>query len=180
MIKTYTNRVRFLYIVFTGLAVCVFAGMGFGQDTVHRPPQAVYAEAGGAGLLFSMNYDARFTKSLDGLGFRVGLGYSFTNDPTFITFPVGVNYLLGRHGNYFEIGANATYVTITNRNNDYLFNLGGQDYDSRTTNLVFGTVNLGYRRQPVHGGFNFRGGITPIFGKGISSIFGYISLGYNF
>lgn len=38
-----------------------------------------YAELGGPGILFSANFDSRFTKSSLGFGGRVGIGF-ITND----------------------------------------------------------------------------------------------------
>jgi hypothetical protein len=38
--------------------------------------QSVFGELGGNGLLFSVNYDTRFSRSDKGLGMRAGLGFS--------------------------------------------------------------------------------------------------------
>lgn len=189
MIKT---RLIAPILILTVLTLCLSTGTGYGQDTIHlkrqalserlvtdRAPQAVFTELGGAGLLVSLNYDSRFTKRVDGLGFRVGIGYSFTNDPSFVTVPVALNYLLGRKGNYFEIGAGVTYVTLSSNNGNEFISIGNNDLNNKTS-FLFETISFGYRRQPVNGGFNFRGGFTPLFVEGQSGIAPYISLGYNF
>jgi hypothetical protein len=174
------------------LVLCFSALAGYGQDTIHlkrqalsdrlvtdRAPQALFTELGGAGLLLSLNYDSRFSKRVDGLGFRVGVGYSFTNDPSFFTVPIGLNYLLGRNGNYFEVGAGVTYVGLSSNNGDAFVSIGNNDLNNKTS-FLFETISFGYRRQPINGGFNFRGGFTPVFVQGQSGIAPYISLGYNF
>jgi hypothetical protein len=181
-----------LSLVLSILAVCFSTVSGYSQDTIHlkrqalsdrlitdRAPQAIYTELGGAGLLLSLNYDSRFSKRVDGLGFRVGVGYSFTNDPSFFTVPVGLNYLLGRNGNYFEVGAGVTYVGLSSNNGDAFVSIGNNDLTNKTS-FLFTTISFGYRRQPINGGFNFRGGFTPVFVEGQSGIAPYISLGYNF
>ncbi|HEY4336631.1 MAG TPA: hypothetical protein VGM89_12055 [Puia sp.] len=146
-----------------------------------RPPQLIYGELGGAGLVFSVNYDARFQKRPDGLGWRLGVGYSFTTDPTFITVPFQLNYLVGRNGHYFEVGAGVTYVDVSQIDpNDYYSIFSGSDASNQKRSLLLGTMSFGYRSQPLHGGFNFRGGLIPIFGAGGAGLSFYISLGYNF
>ncbi len=83
-----------------------------------RPPQAVFAELGGNAIVLSANYDRRFGKKTDGLGFRVGIGYSFSNDPGFFSIPVGLNYLLGKKSNFFEIGVGETALFVKSRSID--------------------------------------------------------------
>jgi len=190
MSKTLLNGLCPLFIfLFSICSTC----SSYGQDTVSlrkerlrntvitdRPPQAVFAELGGAGLLISFNYDARFNKTADGLGWRLGLGYSFSDAPAFITIPVGLNYLVGNNGKYFEVGAGATYLGITNHSGVDDLSIGGRDINKNRDGLLFGTITLGYRRQPVRGGFNFRAGITPLFGEGGPGITAYVSFGFNF
>lgn len=178
-----------LCLSFTGLFSTCFA-----QDTVRlrghmqqdnivtdRPPQLVYGELGGAGLILSVNYDARFQRRPDGLGWRLGLGYSFTNDPAFITVPFQLNYLLGRNGHYFEMGAGLTYLHVTQNTPDQYYDLfGGSNFSNQINNILIGTMSFGYRSQPLRGGFNFRGGLIPLFAQGSAGLSIYVSLGYNF
>lgn len=133
--------------------------------------KSVYFELGGAGLA-SVNYDMRFQKKEDGLGFKVGVG-GFDIDGTQAVFiPVGVNYLLGKdQRNYFEIGLGVTFVSI---NEDYY-------YDGDRFSTTFGHAFFGYRLQPKNGGFLFRAGITPIFNKdGFVPYWAGVSFGYKF
>jgi len=144
------------------------------------------AEAGGPGIVFSANIDKRFTNSNLGFGGRIGLGfvsadeyrydsvYSFDyNQTSALTFPVQLNYIFGK-GNSphtFEVGAGFTYVTKKLEIMNF--------YDDKQTK-VFGTFAFMYRRQPVNGGFSWRAGFTPIFGKNYIQPFGAVSVGYNF
>ncbi|MBS1564949.1 MAG: hypothetical protein JST39_11210 [Bacteroidetes bacterium] len=166
------------------LSACSLAG--FSQDTVHlkkrymneriivtdRAPQAVYGELWGKGVFFSGNYDRRFSKRLDGLGFSAGIGYMKIDDVSLVSIPVGINYLAGRNGKYFEVGAGATYLSA-----DVL------DIDNVNAHgsTVMGTMTIGYRSQPVNGGFMFRAGLNPILLKdNFIPYWPYVSFGYCF
>lgn len=139
--------------------------------------KSIYFEIGGAGLA-SFNYDMRFQKKEDGLGFKVGVGGFKINDVGAIFVPLGLNYLLSKdHRNYFEVGGGLTIVSIKERYNNY--------YSGTTTNdnfsTTFGHAYFGYRLQPKDGGFLFRAGITPIFNKdGFIPYWLGISFGYKF
>ncbi|HTI06985.1 MAG TPA: hypothetical protein VL832_00475 [Puia sp.] len=146
------------------------------------PParQAIYAEIGGAGVVLSLNYDTRLTKKEGGLGVRGGIGYSCSSNPSFLTVPVGLNYLLGGKGHYLEMGAGVSYLHITNDHGyDYLAFANKAFYKDRT-DLLFETLNIGYRRQSSTTGLNFRIGLAPIFGEGVHGVGGYLGIGYNF
>ena len=115
----------------------------------------------------------RFKKKEDGLGFRAGIG-GFTVDGSSALFvPLGLNYLIGKdEKNYFEIGTGLTIVSAK----ESFGNSDGSDF-----NATFGHLYFGYRLQPKRGGFLFRAGITPIFGKGFFvPYYAGISFGYKF
>lgn len=165
------------------LSFCCLQGFGQ-QDTVYlkkerhnitvtdRAPQAVYAELWGKGLLFTANYDRRFSKRVDGLGFSVGAGYIKIDDVSLFSLPIGLNYLLGKNGKYFEVGAGATYFSAT------IDDIGDASDHGST---VMGTMTLGYRSQPIKGGFMFRAGINPIiFRDNFIPYYPYVSFGYSF
>ena len=170
--------------IFLLFSCCCLRGLG--QDTVHlkkdryaapvtvtdRAPQAVYAELWGKGLIFSVNYDRRFSKRLDGLGFSVGAGYLKVDGVGLFSLPVGLNYLLGKNGKYLELGAGASYFSAT---------ISDIDNASDHGSTVIGTMTIGYRSQPVNGGFMFRAGLNPIiFKNNFIPYWPYISFGYNF
>ncbi len=161
-------------------AIISFCFFMLNMALAQKPAKSVYVELGGPGLA-SLNYDMRFQKKEDGLGFRVGVGgYAVKNDfgygsdrTSILLLPVAVNYLLGKdHKNYLEIGAGYSYVSIANKSNFY------QDDQFSTS---FGHLHFGYRLQPANGGFTFRAGITPIFNKfGFIPYYASLSFGYKF
>lgn len=140
-----------------------------GENGFSQRGQSVYAELLGNGLLFSFNYDTRFTNSPKGIGGRGGLGYIGGNDEGVVLIPFQVNYLLGKNGKYFELGIGATAALGT-----------GELFDEDFGNVV-GTLTFGFRKQPEDGGFMWKIGITPIIAEGVFwPYFGGISLGYAF
>lgn len=59
------------------LVLWLFFGITFMAEAQEErfPTRAVYAELGGMGLVYSVNYDMRFHKDkMDGWGVRAGLG----------------------------------------------------------------------------------------------------------
>lgn len=149
--------------------------------TAQKATKAAYVELGGAGVA-SLNYDMRLMKKNDGLGLRVGLGGFSINDGSYKTtalfVPLELNYLFGKDDrHFFELGAGATIVSVKNRNNDPYF----QDSNNDKFNSTFGHLYFGYRVQPKDGGFLFRAGLTPIFGKGyFIPYWAGVSFGYAF
>lgn len=166
------------------------------------PTQSVYAELGGAGLPFSFNYDFRFDKDrIDSWGMRVGVGGYAIDNESFFSLPVQINKLIGKGPHYLELGAGATIIAFKNPSYSYCRS-GSYDqfgnftcYDSYTspsdeTNFILdvkgspnlmGTLNLGYRRIPVDGGFTWRINLNPIFNNnGFWPLWVGVSFGYAF
>lgn len=139
--------------------------------------KSIYFELGGAGLA-SFNYDMRFNKREDGLGFKAGIGGFKIDDVGAIFIPLGINYLLGKdQRNYFEVGGGVTIVSIRERYYDFYTGTPTNDKFSTT----FGHAYFGYRLQPKNGGFLFRAGITPLFNRdGFFPYWAGISFGYKF
>ena len=137
-----------------------------------RAPQAVYLQFLGSAPILSINYDRRFSKKLNGAGFAAGVGFWGASGVSVFSIPVSVNYLFGRTSSFIEAAAGATYISATALD---LFD------DSRSSgSTVFFHINLGYRYQPTHGGFFFRGGISPLFLDGAYITSYYIGFGHNF
>ena len=108
----------------------------------------LYVELLGPGILYSINYDTRFGKKEKGFGMRAGLGITYDQGDGAFMIPVGLNYLTGHGGNYFEMGGGATLVT-----GDLLEGQG-----------VYGFLSLGYRRQAYKKkGVTWRAAFTPLF-----------------
>ena len=153
------------------------------------------AELGGAGILFSANFDSRFkaTERL-GWGYRIGLGFTNTNTREYygtglydyntirktpVTIPLGVNYLFGKSNSdkIFEVGAGVTIfpakISIQNVSNRW-----GDEY--KQGNLI-GHFTFMYRKQPIDGGYTWRIGFTPLIGTDGQIIFSAgVGLGYCF
>lgn len=77
--------------------------------------------------------------------------------------------------NYFELGANLTYVSALDN---------GQEADSNN-NLAdtWGSLTLGYRYQPKGPGVTFRASVNPVFAfknEVVWPFYGGISIGYKF
>ncbi|HSJ68246.1 MAG TPA: hypothetical protein VK921_11245 [Anditalea sp.] len=166
------------------------------------PTQSVYVELGGAGLPFSFNYDFRFDQSrMDSWGMRVGAGGYALSDDLFFSLPVQVNRLIGKGPHYFEIGAGATLVAFKTPSYSYCTNYtydqfgnyicdGSFSSPSDETSFILdikgspnlmGTLNLGYRRIPVDGGFTWRANLSPIFNSnGFWPLWAGLSFGYAF
>ena len=109
----------------------------------------VYVEAGGEAFLYSVNYDMRLTDrpEKNGIGIRVGVAVF----EDILIAPLQVNYLLGKNGKYFEIGAGGTIWT------------GVTDFGDGTTGFEFvPTAGLRYRSQPLDGGFTWSFGVATL------------------
>lgn len=169
--------------------VCLFiSDIVFGQQTTsqssedlrmtlpssdERRAQNVFVEIGGQGLLFTANYDSRFSNRRDGLGGRVGIGYLASDGDKVTTIPLSLNYLLGKEKHFFEVGLGATFLA-TKGNQDSFF------FDENNSNVI-GTMSFSYRLQPVDNGFSFRIGLTPVFNSDFFiPYYGGLSLGYTF
>lgn len=140
--------------------------------SAQSPGKSIYFELGGPGFA-SINYDMRFQKKQDGLGFRVGVGGFSVDGEGALFIPVGLNYLIGKDTkHYFEVGGGATFVNATD------FSIGSDNTDNTA---VFGYTSFGYRFQPATSGFVFRAAIVPIFGRGFFiPYYAGVSFGYKF
>ncbi|HLW50948.1 MAG TPA: hypothetical protein VKZ78_08240 [Sphingobacteriaceae bacterium] len=165
------------------LFILPFAGKA--QDNSHTfeaGPRAktVFVEIGGPGFI-SANYDFRFGETRNAWGMRAGLGYFAVDGESFFTVPVQVNYLLGRGGNYFEIGGGASFLSLGYT--EFSYDGWGNSMHEEKINetQIMGSMTFGYRKQPIDGGFNFRAGLSPVFWKGnFIPYLGYLSFGYSF
>ena len=161
------KTIKLNYLVLTFLMSVFFVSTSRAQGA-QVPNNTIFAELGGPGLV-SFNFDKRFSNRPDGFGGRIGLGGFSIEDVSFLSIPIGLNYLLGKDGkNYFELGAGFTYLTAGSNDGGFM-------------SSSFGHLNFGYRYQPKDGGFNFRASINPIFGSGgFYPFYGGVSLGYTF
>ncbi|GGC22139.1 hypothetical protein GCM10011386_12620 [Parapedobacter defluvii] len=182
-----------IYLSKSALLILLLASLSFvgiAQDRkidIYEPgqrAQSFFVELGGPGFI-SANYDFRFQHTRNGWGGKAGLGYFSIDNEDYLTLPVQVNYLLGKNGHYFEMGAGASYIRNSYDRYDYQYDEQGwytEYYRGRDVdNQVLGSLTFGYRKQPVDGGFNFRAGLSPILYEGdFIPYLPYISFGYSF
>jgi len=162
------------FFVFSILAAFFTLSTSFGQETFKR--NTVFGELGGSSFLVSINFDKRFSKNPEGVGIRVGAGYMAWQDTEIYNFPVLVNYLTGKNGKYLELGIGPTIGYARERQEPMDPDLSFEPYLT-----VFGSINIGYRYQPLNGGFNFRAGISPILNfDNVIPFWPYLSFGYSF
>jgi hypothetical protein len=108
-------------------------------------------------------------------GLRIGVSYqSFSGSASsggssasasvaVVTVPVIASYLGISSGNHvleLGVGGTAVYASGSVSGNGMSTNGSGM--------MALGTALIGYRRQPVDGGFQFRVGIEALVGKGLS------------
>ncbi|MVN20902.1 hypothetical protein [Mucilaginibacter arboris] len=169
-----------IYVVLMLLAVLFISSQVRAQQTFDSGTgraQNVFVELYGQGLLFSANYDTRFSNKRDGIGGRVGIGYFAVDGNNLTTIPIGLNYLLGKGRNFFEVGLGATYLSAKLSGDDFF----KSDNSDVTGSEIIGTMSFSYRLQPINSGFALRAGFSPIFGNGFFiPYFPNFSLGYTF
>ena len=148
-------------------------------SVAQQPTKNVYLELGGPGFI-SANYDARLSKSNNGLGVRAGVGVISDLQASGFTLPVGLNYLVGKRKNFLEIGTGVSFVYLPIINQDQPFNFPGEKFL-----VAYGW--LGYKFQPPDKGFTFRAGLCQYFRDlnlptilGVPSLYPALSFGYLF
>lgn len=166
------------------LAIILLAGNHlFAQNVVvvktdsldKKRAQSAYIELFGPGIIFSGNYDTRFSNHQDGIGGRIGIGGLGSDGSSIFTVPVQINYLVGKQNKFFEVGFGFTYYNYRGTSFNFF------DNSRVNENKVIGTMTFGYRYQPKEGGFNFRAAINPFFdGNSFFPWWFGISVGYSF
>ncbi|MCP9765037.1 hypothetical protein [Lacihabitans soyangensis] len=109
----------------------------------------IFGEILGQTSLISVNFDSRFLKCDDGLGFRIGYGMSNAfacKECDFIVLrgniiPISLNYLLGKNKHHLEFGTGLT-AFLSKKNSSAFPILGLGDYNLSKN---YGTFSLGYR-----------------------------------
>lgn len=175
------------------LILTVLLSVNFGissqtvTDSIKR--NSVYIELLGNSLIYSLNYDYLFDLSTNAkLAVGVGTSYlylkgengghilnpngeivggvtSYINNHNLLLTPE-VNFLIGNSSNhYFETGISiCNHILITT---DLEYNIAP-------------ALRIGYRYQPLKGGFLFRIGFTPVYSNNKIYPFGGLSFGYSF
>jgi hypothetical protein len=133
---------------------------------------AIYFELLGAALFYSINYDRRISD----FALRGGFMYFSVSSASWLAVPLSVSYLgIGSQKHCFEIGGG---ITIHHFGNS-VDTLGVSSSGSAT--LLLGHAILGYRYQPLDGGFFLRAGVSPIVGSGVGFLpWPHVGLGGTF
>lgn len=162
--------------------------------------RSVFVEVGGPSLAYTFNYDFRFDRNtLTSWGLRAGIGGFKLSDQSLITLPIQATRLFGKGKHYFEVGGGITFMNYrsTYTSYEYTYDPDTGQYiesfmdvtrkdwhfilDIDKTPAMMGTLNFGYRKIPVDGGFTFRANLTPLFNNhGFWPLFAGIGLGYAF
>jgi len=148
----------------------------FATDTTQQQIKAqnAYLEFGGPGLAISANYDTRFHKERNGWGYRIGVGFFSSGGNTVFTVPFQVNYLIGEHSSFLELGAGTTFLNSTGTN------VGNSKWEFDKITGFIATATIGYRYQPESRGINFRIGFVPILSTDGIIPAGGASIGFTF
>jgi hypothetical protein len=170
------NRRAFSIVI--AIAACALPALADPQDLVFRggadddrdARSSFFVEGGGPGLFYSLNYER-----IEGaFGLRIGFSYAGPTSapppgaptgPTSSLFavPVMASYLGVTSGDHaLELGAGATGVFFSGTG------AFGPVASSGSGMVPLGTVLVGYRRQPLDGGLQFRVGLQAMVGKGIA------------
>jgi len=175
--KTGINKYLFIiFILFAYITQGEVSAQSNSTEDIVTAPNSIFVEVAGQGIMLSANYDRILFSTTPhnvalsaGLGFWININFSSTKDESGVTIPVNVSYLFG--GNHkLELGIGYTLAPNLSINID--------DEWIHSDGLI--TAVIGYRYQPVDGGFLFKTGFVPILGdEGIIRYFGF-SLGYVF
>lgn len=138
----------------------------FAQETsTSKRLNMIFAEAGGSGILFSLNYERLLGNNF---GVRIGAGSAGLMG---LTIPALLNYYIGKEKK-LELGLGIIYT-------DYFSNICGT-YISNGKYLITGTI--AHKFQSEKSGIVFRLAFTPVYNpfKGKFLPYGGISAGYAF
>ncbi len=123
---------------------------------LYQGQQAVFVEAGGNGIIWSLNYDRILvSKEYWKLSGRVGAQYTpWLDSLSVVGVPVELVYLSGDYRHFMEFGAGAA-----------LFHSDRQIPEGAPIPNTFinASMRLGYRYQRPEGGFFWRVGFVPMY-----------------
>lgn len=157
----------------------------FSQQKISANAAQLQLEAFGPGSLFSVNFDMRFAKKENGLGVRAGFGGSplgvlgeSCNRGAQISLPLGLNYLIGKHKHYVELGAGIV-LTIIGGTKVLCTGIKEDFFSDETQTYEY--VLAGYRYQPNgKKGITYRAFISPLFQPDFpTKLWGGFSVGFR-
>ena len=158
----------------------------FSQSQLTSHAFQLQFEALGPGASSSLNIDSRLTKKENGIGFRAGIGITplgwlkdACNTGSLNSFPVGINYLMGKSQHLLEFGAGAV-LSFMSGTKVYCTGMEKSFFSEDTENYWF--TSIGYRYQRLRRkGMTYRLFVSPLFQKDFPVKFwGGGSVGYRF
>ncbi len=164
------DRVKCLCIALT-LCLASLSGTASAQTEYSSnkvtAPNGLYVEVFGQGYFPTANYERLLIISTPhNVALRVGVGVWIGLGGSGFVFPLSASYLLGSN-HKVEVGAGIVFVS-------------GNSEDELAAGAF--SALIGYRYQPIDGGFIFRIGFTPLVDTDFDFIlpWGGLSLGYAF
>lgn len=175
-ISNHTTRFGFILSLLLSLT---FVPLVHAQEDVIGPTEfarnSIFVELGGNGILYSLNYDRKFANHVSG---RIGGMFATLKDENtderigLLLLPTMVNYLIGSGSSRIELGLGP------------LWGYANGELDDVGSFSGFGlagvTSTVGYRLQPVDGGFNFRIALTPFATSDGFQLWGGLGFGFSF
>jgi hypothetical protein len=134
-------------------------------DKTRTAKNGLFVELLGNGIFYSLNYERFVT---DDIAIRLGVGYfslsasagSSSASASIFSLPLMFEYMgIGSADDKLELGI-GPLIFYTSASAS-----GIGDTAKGSGTFLFGTATIGYRHIPHDGGFNFKIGFTPIFGK---------------
>ncbi len=184
-ITTCPDRKACMKKIFLFVFIFQFNNHCYAQQKYSSHASQFQLELFGPGSLFSLNYDTRFLKRENGIGFRIGIGGSplgffgkSCNSGAQMSLPLGVNYLFGNNNHYAEIGGGIV-TNIIAGTKAYCPDLKPTFFGDATETYEY--LLAGYRYQPrKKKGITYRAFISPLFQSGFDvKLCGGISVGYK-
>ena len=142
--------------------LCAFAFSALAQEAQKDSVQAsiserrlaqntVFLELGGNGAFFSVSYENFLSNSIS---LRAGFGWNGTLSPS-LTIPITISKFISDSEHRVEIGAGIIFFP------ENILEKPQRVFLPQITFPLSLTARIGYRYQPLHGGFNFGIAFTP-------------------
>jgi hypothetical protein len=153
------------------LAAAAALAHGAARAEERSANNSIFVEGLGPGVLYSLNFERAFA---DDFALRIGASFAslgadvsggagtVSASASWFTVPVIANYLGIRSGNsVLELGAGGVWLHASGSASS------GGIMASGAGDTLLGTAVIGYRRQPLNGGFMFRIGVSALAGNGL-------------
>ena len=140
------------------IALLFFSTIAFGQKAKSNN---IYFELGGNGLFLSLNFEKELIKKTNLYG-HLGFGI-YGIQPTYLTLPFGINYLLKSKNKYnsIEFGLGATYTKADVKLYSIVDNKSNIPVKIQYFNII---PSISYRHN-TDKNFMYKLSLTPVFNQ---------------